>query len=309
MSINKTIGRCIKKVLLFIFISLVVLEIALRLTGVCFNLAHKVEFDKEADYKIFCVGESSTWGIGASDPLKFNYPRQLQEMLSQKFPGKKVRCYFDQTIGQNTSEILFKLPGYIKEYEPDLVIFMVGANNLWNLDKSNVLLFTKNDFISNATFRALIFLDNFRAWKLFKWIGYSTGLIEERWDKGSAISPKLVSPQICTVYEEEISRYYNVSMVNKVTEYDLGEMIDICRQNNVGIILCSYAGPDAVVRDIKQRLAKKYGLVFVDNYEIFENLPDKSEYLYKDQWHPNEKGYKLLAENIYQAVLENNFIE
>jgi lysophospholipase L1-like esterase len=51
-------------------------------------------------------------------------------------------------------------------------------------------------------------------------------------------------------------------------------------------------------------------LPFVDNYVFFKNLPHLEDYLWvKDRWHPNAKGYKLLAENIYNCILEDNLIK
>jgi hypothetical protein len=164
-----------------LFLALAGLELFLRFLGFGYNLIHRPPADNGAEYRIYCVGESTTWGIGASDPVSKGYPRQLEKMLNEKYEGMKIQCFFDQTIGQNTSEILLKLPQHILKYRPQLIIFMVGANNWWNMDKSNVLLFSKTRS-SQAFLKILIFLDEFRVWKLFKNVVFT----RERWNHFSS---------------------------------------------------------------------------------------------------------------------------
>lgn len=41
---------------------------------------------------------------------------------------------------------------------------MAGANNWWNLDKSNILMFNKSKFISEPVLKVSVFLDRFRVW-------------------------------------------------------------------------------------------------------------------------------------------------
>ena len=267
-----------------------------------YNFSHKIDFEKSADYKIFCVGESSTWGIGASDPLEKNYPRQLERLLSHKFPGKNVKCFFDQTIGQNTSEILFKLPKYIEEYKPNLIILMVGVNNWWNLDKSNALLFTKNRFIANATFRVKIFLDRLRVWKLSKWIAYSLGLANERWDYWYPVERM----DDIGGYEKEIREEYNMEILYKVSDHDIRKMIEYCRGKGVPVILASYPGGSSKeLYRLQKEIAAEFQIPYVDNASFFSSLSNRKEFFSADKWHPNDKGYKLTADNFYEVIMNN----
>lgn len=295
-------------------LALIILELILRFLGFGYNLIYRLPQDRGAGYRIFCVGESTTFGIGTSNPILQGYPHQLEEMLNSKF-NLKTQCFFDQTIGQNTSDILEKLIFNLKKYQPDLVIFMVGANNWWNLNKSNILLFNRNKFISESTLKTLIFLDNFRTWKLFKWIGYSNGFINYISDT----IPIPYEPGNIKKYSEKLEKdaekthhlieekygLDNHYIFNKIAEHDISEMIKICKVNNIRIIICSYPlGGDMELRLIHKNLSKKFEVPFVDNYIIFEALPNKKDYL-SFAYHPNEKGYKLIAENIYNCITEN----
>lgn len=289
-----TIGLCL---------SIVVLELFLRLLGFGYIVTHRLPKNIDADYRILCIGESTTWGIGAQDPLTQSYPKQLERRLRARFPDKKINCFYDMAIGQNTSEILSKLPLYIKTYQPRIVIFMVGANNWWNMDKSNILLFNKNSRISNFTLKTLIFLDKFRTWKLLKLMGSSFGLYKERWNYWFPGDETFQSfeNKILNSYGEEI---FNI--LNKVTEYDTSEMLKTCKANNIKTIICAYPRTSNY---IQRSISEKFGIPFVDNTTFFEQLSNSNEYFSNDGWHPNDKGYKLVAENIYNCIIENKLIK
>lgn len=291
-----------------ITLGLVAVEFTLRLLGVGYNVIYTPPKKPISDYKIFCIGESTTWGLGAKDPFNGGYPKQLEDMLNKEFSNKTIHCFFNQMIGQNTTEILLKLPFYIEQYQPNLIIFMVGANNWWNLDKSNILLFNnKNTSISNFTLNTLIFLDRFRVWKLIKWIRLSRGLYKERWNYWF---PKVESPEDLENQTRKLYGETAPAIFDKLAEHDISEMVKLCKSNNINVIICNYPmeGPDNL-NFILKKIAEKFQVPFVDNYIIFKNLPNLKDYLWKDKWHPNEKGYKMVAENIHRHITENAIIE
>ena len=287
-------------------LTLVVLEFFLRLLGIGYNLIHKAPVDTGADYRIYCVGESTTWGIGASDPVSKGYPHQLEKMLNKKYPGMKIQCLFDQTIGQNTSEILLKLPQYIKRHKPQLIIFMIGTNNWWNMDRSNILLFNRSP-ASEVALKILIFLDQFRVWKLFKHISFSLGLYKERWNYGF--------PRGKNVEElyEDIGQEVNLQIFNQLAAYDMEEMVKLCNANGIRTIVCNYPDPRIsgwFLRSVQKNTARKFQIPFVDNHEVFQKLNSPEKYLRSgDYSHPNDAGYAIVAENIYKCILENRLIE
>ena len=290
-------------VLFGIFLVLVGMELFLRLLGFGYNVIHKAPVDTGAEYRIYCVGESTTWGIGASDPVLKGYPRQLQDMLNEKYKGMKIQCLFDQTIGQNTSEILAKLPLHIKKYRPQLVIFLVGVNNWWNMDRSNILLFNKNPWVSQLTLKALIFLDKFRVWKLFKNTAFPLRPSQERWDYFNARAGR--APE-----GGEEQKWNKAPIFDELAEYDIGEMVKICKADGIKMIMCTYPVAARDLQRVQINAAKKYGLFLVDHHAVFQKLKDQKTYLStEDHWHPNDAGYAIVAKNIYNCILENRLIE
>lgn len=302
---NEKIASKIICIVLRLSLGLILAEIFLRLMGIGYCLVYRIPVDTPSDYKIFCVGESTTVGVGATDPTLKGYPHQLEEMLNEEFPQKGIRCFFDQTIGQNTSEVLEKLPAYIKKYKPRLMIIMAGINNWWNLDKSNILLFNKNKFISKFTLKALIFLDQFKVWKLFKYTAYSLGLKKECRD---CLAPSKMDLEETSI---AIKNKHNFSIFAEIAENDIIEMIKICEDNHIRLIICSYPLSDEDLYYVHKSIARRFKLPFADNFEIFNKLPDKEKFFNNkiQAAHPNDKGYRLLAENIFNCILENKLIE
>ncbi len=300
-------------IFLNIFLTLLLIELVLRCLGFSYNLFYKPPKAGNSGYSIFCICESTTWGMGTKNPPQDGYPNQLESILNKKYPGKKIKCFLDQTIGQNTSEMLLKLPGYIKKYHPDLVILMAGANNWWNLDNSNIMLFNDNKVISDISLRTLVFLDHFRVWKLCKWINLSFGLYKSRWDYWFIDIPDNARIDIQEWQKKALPVYY------KLTKHDILTMLAICKEEKIKAIVCNYpmgawhlrvAEEDWLSLDsIQKEAALKTGVPFVDNYTVFNSANNKEKLLSKDKWHPNKKGYSVVANNIFECIVENQFIE
>ncbi|MBF0331165.1 MAG: hypothetical protein HQL17_04450 [Candidatus Omnitrophica bacterium] len=292
-----------------IFLALVLLEIGLRIAGALFDLKYYKVQNNQARYRIFCLGESTTFGVGTQDPAQENYPHQLELLFKQQFPQTKTRVFFSQTIGINTSTMLYNLPSTLNKFKPDVVIMMVGLNNWWNLSNSNVLLFNKHERLQNLYFRTLGFFDGFRVFKLMKWICYSTGLIQmdrrmvmddvDVTDAGAVKKQGRQARRLAASLEAK----GHMPVFFKVAEYDIRQMIRICRERKIKVVLCSYPGATfGALKRVHERVAREEGLVFVDNGSYFDALPDKPSYFTADGIHPNAAGYKLMAAYIFNSM-------
>jgi len=81
---------------------------------------------------ILCLGDSYTFGMGASEPDKFSYPAQLQVYLNREHPG-------DWTVinggfpGKNSSQMAKDLRGHFEgDNPPEIVILTGGVNDSWS---------------------------------------------------------------------------------------------------------------------------------------------------------------------------------
>lgn len=138
-------------ILIGIILSLVVLEILLRISGSMFlyyqNYQNNKILKNKNEYRIICLGESTTAN---------EYPIQLQQLLNEKYPNKfsVIDCGIE---GTNLETLLDLLDSNIEKYNPDIAICMMGINNfLTSLDGSKFL--KKNKKIKLKIYKLFLLL-------------------------------------------------------------------------------------------------------------------------------------------------------
>ena len=84
---------------------------------------------KKADYRIFCVGGSTTQGWPFHHVL--SYPKLLSAILSDVLPGRKVEVINAGFMASDSTSDL-PLVREIVRYQPDLLLIYEGRNEWWN---------------------------------------------------------------------------------------------------------------------------------------------------------------------------------
>jgi lysophospholipase L1-like esterase len=81
---------------------------------------------------VLCIGDSFTYGSGASSP-EGAYPLQLQRALGES-AGEKRSWHVVNAgwPGRNSAETAARLPDLLARTKPDFVVTLVGMNNRWN---------------------------------------------------------------------------------------------------------------------------------------------------------------------------------
>jgi tetratricopeptide (TPR) repeat protein len=101
------------------------LEIALRLGGfVFYSLQEERNLQavrQKGAYRILCLGESTTAG---------EYPPFLEQFLNQSNLGVRFGVIDKGRGCTNTRAILSEVEGYLDEYQPDMVVAMMGCNDV-----------------------------------------------------------------------------------------------------------------------------------------------------------------------------------
>jgi len=150
-----------QKIFLLIFgiiLSLMTLEAGLHLGGFALNRLQQAQNSqkiKEKDsYRILCLGESTTAFGG-----EFSYPDQLQNILNKKGLGLDFRVINQGMIGSNSYFISKRLGRFLDQYDPDMVIVMMGINDPGQLE-----------MYKNRSSPANIFLQKIKVVKLAKLI-------------------------------------------------------------------------------------------------------------------------------------------
>ncbi|MBI4845749.1 MAG: hypothetical protein HY810_04660 [Candidatus Omnitrophica bacterium] len=96
------------------------------------NASFAVKKPDNQSCRVLCLGDSFTYGIGAQK--KYSYPAQLQKLLDEKSGPGRFTVINSGEPGINTPMLCDKLQRLLDEFEPDIVLLMVGVNDSWNLE-------------------------------------------------------------------------------------------------------------------------------------------------------------------------------
>ncbi len=116
-----------------------------------------------ADHTVLCMGDSMTYGIGASADM--DYPTQLERLLVKGAKGGRIRVVNGGISGSNTSALLVALPRYLRAVRPDVVVLMTGNTNETNY-------FGYNSFLQDSSLAASTedWLFDLRVYRLIRYL-------------------------------------------------------------------------------------------------------------------------------------------
>ena len=110
-----------------VVLSVVILEGLLRGGGLLFSFrqesSNRATFSGE-EYRILCIGESTT-ALGGEN----SYPAQLQQILKERRPDVSFKLINKGLVSKTSADILARLPGDLRAYQPHAVIAMIGIND------------------------------------------------------------------------------------------------------------------------------------------------------------------------------------
>jgi lysophospholipase L1-like esterase len=112
-------------------VTIIGLEAALQIGAAAVRITHESQgAAKDPDRpRILCLGDSNTYGLYVA--RHETYPAQLERELAALRPDPPVEVLNLGAPGLNTSRLLRKFPELLATLAPDLVIVMMGANDMW----------------------------------------------------------------------------------------------------------------------------------------------------------------------------------
>lgn len=115
-------------------LSLVLLELVLQVASLVATTWFRREATptpKDGRRTVLCVGDSFTYGLGASSHESGAYPAQLQSILDEAQPSfwRVVNGGFP---GRNSRQLLERLEGQLTTHRPEFVCILVGLNDRWS---------------------------------------------------------------------------------------------------------------------------------------------------------------------------------
>jgi tetratricopeptide (TPR) repeat protein len=107
-------------------------EAGLRLAGAALQARHRARtasLSGDGDLRIWALGDSYTYGIGADDPARDAWPMVVARLL-EEHTGRRAQVRNLSTPGANSTEIVDRLEAAVQsEPAPHLVLLLAGVNN------------------------------------------------------------------------------------------------------------------------------------------------------------------------------------
>jgi lysophospholipase L1-like esterase len=304
-------ARRLAKFGLVVFLILLALEIVLRVVGHSYQsrqleaLARR----REASWKpvtILTLGESTTGGLWL--PFEQSYPKQLEQRLRERYGQNNLEVLVPPHSGQNTSQMVHRFAGYLRDFEPALVIFMCGVNNTWSLAESNL-----GDFLPKGDPRTYLFklrriTDDIKVVRMFRLASSSTGEAWNRMQQDMEGAPMMTQwPPKPDLFTRGVGEQPFVELWRS----DLGRMIEQSQAAGVPVILMTYPNYDTPTVPEFEGMAAKYSVPLIRNHESFAPYLQNGralEVFFDDLRHPNAAGYGIVVDNLMRLIDEQKML-
>ena len=220
--------------------------------------------------RIVCFGDSVTFGWNVD--YKNSYSNLLEGLLREDYAKVKV---INSGIGGNTVlEAYDRVENDVIGYNPHLVVINFGLND--------GRIQEENEYENE------------------------NGAEEPVYDGDKE------DPPVPNVDLETFSKYYSL-IVDKIKSADI--KIILMGMNSVLVLSSAENNIDAKEQieiyknynDEVRKIAVNSHIDFIDLWNIFESNDKTNDYLQGDGIHPNEEGFKLIANIIYEVIRSYNF--
>lgn len=113
----------------YVVVAAIAFELSLQLVAL-FATDRHTAWRPGARERVLCVGDSHTYGGGVR--AEEAYPAQLQRFLDDAAP--RAYSVMNRGVpGFTTTQVLHRLPQWIADLDPTIIVVIAGANNVWNL--------------------------------------------------------------------------------------------------------------------------------------------------------------------------------
>ncbi len=236
----------------------------------------------EGRTKIMVVGDSFVAGAGINDPAD-RFPDLLGQMLGQDYAVMNVGV-----SGASTKDEIRNALKY--PHQPDIVILSFHVSDID--DTANDMGFTRPPVQVNSP--ALVeasYALNFLYWRLFRWWRYE--IADNYW---TWLFDVYDNPEIWTVYQSELLQFHHLT-----------------KEKNIQLIVVLF--PHLLSVEQQRPIIKQVANVFIeqevpilDVTELVEGMEPDALIVNEVDSHPNESVHRLVAEELYQIVLDTQQI-
>jgi lysophospholipase L1-like esterase len=254
--------------------------------------------------RVLTIGDSNTYGLYVDDGE--SYPSQLETLWNARAPSEPLSVANAGFPGNNSSQAARDLPRLLDSVRPEVLIVMLGVNDFWTLPAEE-----DESLPSSSPLRRLLE----RHSRLYRLFYGAVGAAKvsftldhhEGFDRGEG---RLL------LGEEEIDVSWARSTLPRATEYredraeHLRRIARLADERGARLFLMTYPArvwPYSDANESLRAVARATGRPLVDQEAHFRSLcadPACEKLLYPDH-HPRAEGYRIMAEQIVEALREN----
>lgn len=277
-----------KKLAVKLILVILIAELVLRVTGSCYYFIQTFHFVKKSEnkIKILCLGESTTFGLGAQKG--FDYPSQLGMLLEDKFPGRFI-VYNRGIPGATSLKILQEMRRFMKNIKPDFVIMLCGVNDF----NPACNLLPGNNGKSPRSFLSFAR----RAWRQLEICRVPIALkdlfVYEMTHTCGTHPKARPSEEFEETQKRLITRQYNDN---------IKAMTRLTRSHGAEIIFSTYLWPWIQYELIKDAAQRNQARLCDQVKMLKESGLPVSAVMSVDGFHPNAAGYKFMAESLLSTL-------
>jgi lysophospholipase L1-like esterase len=276
-----------------VFVTLVALEICLRLVGWATLTLRARQPDAGTQQgpvlRMLHLGESTTFGLGVRPDEA--YPAVVAEILKAQFPAQQFVSINRGVPGLVTSAMERTIDEKLATVRPHLVTIMAGAND-FNEELNG--LRSAAAVIPAEGLRRVV--QNLRVYK-FVWLALQLTRPGVRLEQGEVIYYHHGGSK--NILYETQRNERKVAEVSSQLELNLRQMIDACRNRGATVALVGYIQAFEE-NSILIRVAKETGVPYVSTY--LEPEARQQSLFTSDGWHPSALGHRHIATRISEMV-------
>ncbi len=248
--------------------------------------------------RILCAGDSIT--MGSALPDEATYPRVLEDMLNEKYPGRGFEVINAGISGYDIEEeyLLLKEDGLA--LSPDAVVLQFCLNDVPGVAFADLI----NPNLDIPLPGGKFMLENLALARFLK----------ERYNR---IGLKNTFMGLAGLFEMDPSSPEAQRIESGWREYEkkLGEMASLCRNRGIGfmLVIVPHAAQfeDRQQRFIPQRRLKSFavknGFACLDLAPLFSSLQELP-YSFPDPVHPDPVGHEIIAKAILEWIEETGTV-
>ena len=258
---------------------------------------------------VLCIGESTTAGFFET------WPSQLQRILNNMQEQTTFHVINKGVPGASTSYLLREFEDNLDQYNPDIVLAMIGVNDGYDArDLSFIQSSIENSRSQEANReknwqsppRLITILNHFRVYKLFEWITDSMKTRAKRKTSDNLVGRAGDNHELVTYGLYRTSKWINnITNMYPKTIQNINTMVSLATDRGINFIFVQYPRRKA---EILKRFIERDMLV-ISNYKIFEDLLKQYEYddLFADKFagdfgHYTVLGQRVIADNVARQL-------